>query len=177
MNLLKIFMYLSGRIIQASTFFISVAGTNYSCEKRTPSSIQYFIEFVFHELSSWESFEVFLPVCHVIFKVVTLALSNFLHFEGMPKFTYSALTVFCCFSVLLNKMSCTRDSVFLLSRKMYSCREIQSSTPQSIRRCVTNNVDKNNRIHRKDGNKFEGTTAPLRSTDYEQGMALGSVHR
>lgn len=49
MNLLKVFMYLSGQIIQASTFFVSVAGINYNCEKRTPSSIQYFIEFVFHE--------------------------------------------------------------------------------------------------------------------------------
>lgn len=173
MNLLKIFRYLSGRIIQASTFFISVAGTNYSCEKRTSSSIQYFIEFVFHELSSWESFKVFLPVCHVILKVVTLALSNFLHFEGMPQFAYSTLTVFCYFSVSPNKMSPTCNSVFLLSRKMYPTERY---IPRTIHRHVTNNVDKNNRIHRKDASKFEGTTALLASTECVRGMALGSVH-
>lgn len=60
MSLLKVFMYLSGQIIQASTFFVSVAGINYSCEKRTPSSIQYLIEFVFHELFFFPSVMLYL---------------------------------------------------------------------------------------------------------------------
>jgi len=56
MNLLQVFLYLSGQIIQVSTFFVAVAGINYSCEKKNAVFNQYFTEFVFQELSSWESF-------------------------------------------------------------------------------------------------------------------------